>query len=84
MNRIYVGCKGVFRSTFRSKDTPTEQTHGKRFNCVIGPFRTVRGAKAMVHYGYSNPHMPDVASAERIGKKYAEELRHLRGDNERL
>ena len=41
---------------------------------VIGPFRTLRGAKCMLHLGTGNPHIQHVNDAERIGKLYAEDL----------
>jgi hypothetical protein len=78
MKRIYLGLiatgNGIKREIFRSEATPTFESHGKQFNMSIGPFRTVRGAKFMQQFGEGNPHCPDVASAERLGKKYAKDL----------
>jgi hypothetical protein len=74
MKKIYVGLKPGFQEIFRSETEPTPQTH--TYNACIGPFRTVRGAKAMIHYGHSNnPHIRCVRDAERIGKKYADDLK---------
>lgn len=72
---IFVGC-GInnHREVFRFDAMPTEKTHGHLFNAVVGPFLTVRGAKCMVHYADSNPHVRNVAEAERVGNKYAAEL----------
>jgi hypothetical protein len=73
---IYVGVNGIanFRELFRSNYKPSEASHGKKYGAVIGPFRTIRGAKAMVHFGGNNPHMQSVSDAERIGKQYAADL----------
>lgn len=73
---IYVGVNGVanMRELFRCRSKPTEKSHGRKYGAVIGPFRTIRGAKAMVHFGCNNPHMQSVSDAERIGKQYAAEL----------
>ena len=76
---IYVGHKSGDRKreVFRSDATPTEQSHGEQYFAVTGPFRTVRGAKALTHYGNGNPHIQGVSDAERIGKKYANELKRM-------
>lgn len=55
---------------FRFAGTPTVESHGDRFNAVIGPFRTKRAAIFMRDYGQNNPHIQCVADAERIAKKY--------------
>lgn len=70
-SKPYVGLKDGVRTVFRSTKTPTTKSHGKRFNAVIGPFRTVRGANYMKLYGANNPHMQTVADAERIAKQNA-------------
>lgn len=67
--KIYVGRKvGRSSEIFKSKLEPTWLTHGLRFNAVIGPFRTMRGARMMAIYGQGNPHCQCVAQAERLGK----------------
>jgi hypothetical protein len=64
--RIYVGCNQTHRITFRSAENPTTETHGHLYNAVIGPFRTMRGARWMATYGANNPHCQTVADAERL------------------
>ena len=51
---------------FRSESVPTEASHGKIYRYVIGPFRTVRGARFMAEYGKGNPHVQTVGECERI------------------
>ena len=51
---------------FRSERTPTSETHGDKYKCVIGPFMTRRGAEFMRDHGYLNPHCQTVADAERL------------------
>jgi hypothetical protein len=48
---IYVGQKIETDQlvVIRSDVTPTEETHGDRFKYVIGPFRSLRFARAMAH-----------------------------------
>lgn len=72
---IYVGMTPGKWETFRSATEPTFESHGESYNAVVGPFRTVRGSKAMVHYGNGNPHVRTVSEAERVGKIYKEELK---------
>lgn len=68
MNNIYVGVKLNGRmEEFRSKETPREEDYPK-YNHVIGPFRTVRGARFMRDYGKDNPHCQTVSDAERLGR----------------
>lgn len=59
---------------FRCDTEPTAETHGREYAAVVGPFRTVRGAKTMLHYGNNNPHIQHVSDAERIGRKYAADV----------
>ena len=69
MRRVYVGLltDSVGREVFKSDCRPTEQTHGHRYGAVIGPFRTVRGAKFMAGpAGLYSPLVQTVADAERI------------------
>lgn len=66
--KMYVGSrrsdsKYVF---FRSESVPTEASHGETYRYVIGPFRTVRGARFMAEYGKGNPHVQTVDDCERI------------------
>lgn len=65
-DRIYVGCKAGTREVFLSANEPTQESHGKRFAAVIGPFRTLRAAEFMRDNGAGNPHCQTVADAERI------------------
>lgn len=72
-NKIYVGLRvGQRPNIFRSKETPTEQTHGEFYHAVIGPFRTLAGAQFMRQYGSGNPHCQTVADAEKLSKKFRE------------
>jgi hypothetical protein len=66
---IYLGHKaGEPSQVFRSATEPTRQSHGAVFDAVVGPFRTVRGAKYMRDHGCGNPHCRCVADAERLSK----------------
>lgn len=65
---IYVGIKGSKREVFRSATKPTEESHGHQYVAVIGPFRTLQGAKFMATYGEGNPHCQTVAEAEKLAK----------------
>lgn len=58
----------LYYERFRAKETPTEKSHGNKYFCVIGPFRTVKGAEFMVKYGHNNPHVQCVSDAERLAK----------------
>jgi hypothetical protein len=66
--RVYVGCTAGRREVFRCNFTPTAASHGDQYAAVIGPFRTVRGARFMAEHGEGNPHCLSVADAERIAK----------------
>lgn len=70
--KIYVGVKGSTRKVFRSSTVPTSKSHGDRYNVVIGPFRTLRGAAFMADYGRNNPHIQSVRDAEELAKIQAE------------
>lgn len=48
---------------------PTNNTHGKKYLCVVGPFKTQEGALFMRDHGTDNPHCQCVADAERLAKK---------------
>jgi hypothetical protein len=72
--RIYVGVQpGGGRERFNSASVPTQETHGRLYAAVIGPFRTARGAEFMRLYGRGNPHVQCVADAGRLERK---EQRH--------
>jgi hypothetical protein len=48
----YVGVNGATPYVvFRSGTVPTESTHGHLYGAVIGPFRTMRGARYMAACG---------------------------------
>ena len=49
--RPYVGMRAGTRTAFQSDVTPTEETHPE-YGAVIGPFRTVRGARFMASHLY--------------------------------
>jgi hypothetical protein len=67
-SRIYVGVTPIKREVFRSPIVPTEESHGARFNYVIGHFRTRAGADFMANYGAGNPHCQTVYDAERLAR----------------
>jgi hypothetical protein len=69
--RIYVGCNngGTTREVFRSATEPTAASHGDRYAAVIGPFRTRRAAAFLIAGGWNNPHVQQVADAERIAAR---------------
>ena len=66
---IFLGLKQARREVFRADRTPTVDTHGRDYDAVIGPFRTLRGARFMRDHGRNNPHCRCVAEAERLVKK---------------
>lgn len=63
-SKYYVGHKGGARLVFKSETTPTRQSHGDRFNAVVGPFRTKRAA-IWAASQCGNPHYQHVRDAER-------------------
>jgi hypothetical protein len=67
---IFVGCKGIDRSIFKNGTKPTFDSHGEKYNAVIGPFLTMRGARFMCKNGRNNPHCQTVSDAEKLGKLY--------------
>jgi hypothetical protein len=69
--RIYIGIHDATRVIFRSEQEPTQATHGNLYAAVIGPFKTLRGARFMRAHGRNNPHAQTVADAERLAKIYA-------------
>ena len=66
--KIYVGVKGKTRKVFRSFTEPTKRMYGDKYNAIIGPFRTLRGAAFMADYGRNNPHIQTVQDAEELAK----------------
>ncbi len=54
---------------FKAASDPTFATHGKQYSCVVGPFRTKRGAIFMQIYGRANPHCRTVDEAEQNAAK---------------
>ena len=67
--KIYVGIKSdLTREIFKSRSKP-KQAFYPQYTCVIGPFRTVRGAKFMAKYGKDNPHCQCVSDAEKLAKR---------------
>jgi hypothetical protein len=69
MKRIYVGykSKGPYE-VFKSETLPTLESHGELYGYVIGPFRTMRGARWMRDHGANNPHAINVAACEKLAK----------------
>lgn len=69
--RIYVGHTQGTLQVFKSENEPTRESHGALYAAVIGPFRTMRGARFMAEHGRGNPHVQTVSDAERIAKQLA-------------
>lgn len=57
---------------FQNIGTPVRETHGHLYAAVIGPFKTVRGAKFMQRYGAGTPHLQHVNDAERSRERMGE------------
>ena len=70
MKKIYLGYKEGKYEIVRTEVTPTKESHGHLYAGVVGPFRTLRGAKFMQKYGLGNPHCQTVSQAEKLGKQY--------------
>lgn len=75
--RLYVGIRksdGVYELFRASRDdccgfeNPVHATHGSHYAAVIGPFRTLNGARYMEQYGRGNPHLQHVEDAERLAR----------------
>lgn len=65
--RLYVGLsfnESQVREVFRHGKKP-EQSDGLPYAVVVGPFRTIKGAKYCAHYGVGNPHATSVRDYER-------------------
>ena len=70
--RPYVGVKpDSSRELFRSNVEPTRDVWGHLYLYVIGPFKTVRGARFMRDYGKGNPHCQWTGDAEALARIYA-------------
>lgn len=68
-SRPYVGIvtDSVERKVFRSIYKPAPDTTGFYVD-IIGPFKTVKGARFMADNGYNNPSCVTVSQAERLAK----------------
>lgn len=75
--RLYVGIRKtdsvyeLFRASRHDCcgfDNPIHATHGHLYAAVIGPFRTLKGARYMEQYGRGNPHLQTVDDAERLAR----------------
>jgi hypothetical protein len=70
--RIYVGFSSYnpwsTREVFKSSHTPTQETHGDRYQWAMGPFRTMRGAKYMVDTTRRGAYTQHVDDAEENAK----------------
>ncbi len=70
--RVYVGFRhDRHREVFRTTRIPTRRQYGRRYAYVVGPFKTVRGARYMAEYGANNSHCTCVAQAEWLAKQQA-------------
>lgn len=74
--QIWVGVMGLKRKKFYYDGTPTQESHGKWYRAVIGPFKTDKGADLMVSSGGNNPHIQSVDDAERLAKQATTVLAH--------
>jgi hypothetical protein len=69
--RAYVGVRrDLRREVFKATRTPTRKRYGRRYTYVVGPFKTVQGARFMADYGANNPHCTCVAQAEWLAKHH--------------
>lgn len=77
---IYIGVGSTkathqeVREIFRPETVPTQESHGKVYGYVTGPFKTIRGATFMMNSGHGNPHCVTVNDAERIAKGEAYDI----------
>ena len=71
-NRIYVGITEKKYDIFKSDIIPEREQFGHLYHAVIGPFRTMAGARVMARYGEGNPHLGSVRDAEAMAKRYPE------------
>lgn len=71
MERIYLGLAngGDTRKIFKAAITPTRAAY-PQYDAVVGPFKTMRGARFMQQHVFTNPHCQTVSDAEKLGKKY--------------
>lgn len=65
---------GTRREIFNCEQEPTTESHGHLYDAVIGPFKTLSGARFMRYHGWNNPHCQTVADAERISSTIKESL----------
>jgi len=74
--RAYVGVRhDLRREVFKATRTPTRRhaSRGRRYAYVVGPFKTVRGARYMANYGANNPHCTCVAQAEWLARQQTQD-----------
>ena len=65
--QLFVGLRaGTQRQVFRAARPLKESELRNRFDAVIGPFVTRRGAFFCAQHGEGNPHVQHVSDAERI------------------
>jgi hypothetical protein len=74
---IFVGVTPKRDEVFKCDFIPNFYTHENKYNVIIGPFRTLMGAKFMVHFGRGNPHCRTVSEAEKVGLMYKDDLKSL-------
>lgn len=71
--KYFVGIRpGGTRSVFFMAVVEPTREQCPQYIAVIGPFRTKRGAQFMAEQGANNPHVQNVADAERIAKQIAD------------
>jgi hypothetical protein len=68
--RFYVGISATGRIAFKASN-PTQQTHGRTYTAVIGPFITKRAAKFCAKYGAFSQ-CQTVAEFEKAAKLHIE------------
>jgi len=69
--KTYVGRRaGAGAEIFSVGTEPTEATHGDRYAAVIGPFKSITGARIMVAHGGGNPHIQGTWDADRMAESH--------------
>lgn len=68
IGKPYLGLVGIERTVFRHSGKITDGC-GLPYNAIIGPFKTLRGARFMRDFGFNNPHLQTVEDAENLAKQ---------------
>lgn len=69
--KTYVGKRhGTAAEVFSARTEPTIESHGDRYLAVIGPFKSIAGARIMVAHGGGNPHIQGTWDADKMAKSH--------------